>query len=176
MSHDPVTPEPFVPNGLTERRPPQWWTEDRSIPAPREAGTLRSSMWRHGDVFVISELAVMDMPDGNGTGMQWHISVSTNGERPKPKHLQRALKAFDMQQAEEDNHHPGVSRHFFLVVDPSRRVDCECKVEERVHVEPDGYTWSNDPAECRGCELRRALGPLGKPCPIHGGASSQVSP
>jgi hypothetical protein len=114
---------------------------------------------------VISALEVASYPDGQGEGPQWHVSVSKGGKRPKDKELRAALRAFGMVGAEEDNHHPGVARHLWLPVDPSRRVDCECKEEEALITEPDGYKWTN-PREgrCRGC----AIAPLtGKPCPLH---------
>lgn len=123
--------------------------------------------WKSGPVLVTSSIQIADMPDGNGTGPTWLISVSDCGRRPKPHHVRRALRAFDMVGAEEDNHHPGVARHFFLVCDPSRRVDCECKVDEDVIRDADGYRWTNPKAgegDCRGCEFGRISG---KPCPVH---------
>jgi hypothetical protein len=72
-----------------------------------------------------------------------------------------------MEGSEEDNHHPGIARHFWMVVDPARRVDCECKVGETVVKEPDGYKWSNDPGACRGCDYARTF--PGHPCPLHPG-------
>jgi hypothetical protein len=130
-------------------------------------------MWQSGPILVASSLIVAEMPDGNGTGEQWLVSVSANRKRPKPHHVRRALRAFDMTAAEEDNHEPGVARKFFLVVDPARRVDCECKTTEETIVEPDGFRWSNPKREsgeeCRGCQYQRLLG--GKPCPIHATAA-----
>ena len=83
---------------------------------------------------------------------------------------QRALRAFRLEGTEEDNPHPGVARHFWLPVDPTRRVECQCKTDETIVQEPDAYTWTN-PVEgpCRGCELASMLESLGitKPCPIH---------
>jgi len=142
--------------------------------APRFPG----HMWLFGNLTVMSSLDIADMPDGNGVGPQWHISVSHRGKRPNAKHVELALCAFDMIGAEEDNHHPGNARNFWMPVDPSRRVDCECKTTEEVHTEPDGYTWTNPvpgEGECRGCELQRLLA---RPCPIHatrGGADEQKS-
>jgi hypothetical protein len=47
-----------------------------------------------------------------------------------------------MRRAEEDNHQDGRARMLFLVVDPARRVDCECKATERVVVREDGYRYT----------------------------------
>lgn len=123
---------------------------------------------------VISSLIKAELPDRSGIGLQWLVSVSrAAGRRPAPVDLRRALRAFGMQDAEEDNHHPGNARHFFLVVDPAHRVTCECKVDEETVVEPDGYRWQNsrEPGACRGCELTAITG---RPCPIH--AAETASP
>lgn len=124
-------------------------------------------VFHHGDITVISSLVDAEYPDGNGTGPQWHVSLSFKGKRPKEHHVRRALRAFGMVGAEEDNHHPGVARHFWRPVDPTRRVDCQCKEDEDVIVEPDGYTWTNpnDGSPCRGCELQKLL--PHRRCPLH---------
>lgn len=129
-------------------------------------GTLAESFWQMGSIRVISSLIVAELPDGKGNGPQWHVSVSTGGKRPLARHVERALRAFGMVGTEEDNHHPGVARHFFQPCDPAHRVDCQCKQDEVTVVEPDGYRWTNphERADCRGCELQRTLG---KPCTIH---------
>lgn len=139
------------------------------IPVPPSAwapGTLAASRWTDGRLSVISTLILAELPDGSGeVGPQWHVSVSRFGKRPKPAELARAQRAFGIVGWEEDNHHPGNARHFFRPVDPARRVACECKTTETIHVEPDGYTWSNAKDEpCRGCEF---WAQQGKPCPIH---------
>lgn len=106
-------------------------------------------------------------------GPQWHISITLKGKRPKPNHVRAVLRDFGMVGAEEDNHHPGNARHFWIPCDPTRRVDCECKATEVIVVDPDGYTWTNPTPEsgegCRGCEWARAPLARGKACPIHGG-------
>jgi hypothetical protein len=125
-------------------------------------------LWRSGRVLVTSELATMEYPTGGGQGPTWLVSVSAKGRRPKPHELRRALRAFGMAGAEEDNHNPGIARHFFLPVDPSKRTDCECKTSEVTVVEADGYRWTN-PADgpCRGCEFEAVTG---RSCPLHGDA------
>ena len=122
------------------------------------------SGWRRGNVFVASALELADPPDADGAPIpQWHISVSVRtGDRANPARratdgeLRATAACFWMTGAEEDNHHPGVARHLWLPVDPSRRVDCECKVAEAVVVEPDGYRYSEKIGKCAGCELEAA--------------------
>lgn len=149
---------------LHARRPigDRWST----FPVPA-AGSLRAldvAAWQRGPISVISALEMAEYPDRDGTGPQWHISISRRGMRPTPLDVSRALRAFDLIGAEEDNHHPGNARHFWLPVDPAHRVDCECKETEVTVIEPDGYQWQNDREKCRGCELQRLIGRL---CPLH---------
>jgi hypothetical protein len=124
-----------------------------------------SSAWQKGPICVLSALNIAELPDKSGLGPQWHISISRRGKRPRPTDIRSALRAFGMATAEEDNHHPGVARHFWLPIDPAHRVDCECKVDEEVITESDGYRWTNPRDEaCRGCEYERMTG---RPCLIH---------
>lgn len=125
-------------------------------------------IWESGPVRVVSSLDNAQLPQREEAGPQWHVSISNVGKRPKAHHVRRALRARGMVGAEEDNHHPGAARHFWMPVDPAARVACECKDDEVTVVEADGYTWSNDPNNCRGCDLARTLRHL--PCSIHGGA------
>jgi hypothetical protein len=165
---------------LREKRPRrnQGWME---MPCPREARwatTLTASAWAKGAVRVISEMCNAELPGASGaSGPTWHISVSRLARRPHDRDVEHALRDFGLTGAEEDNHHPGNARHFFLVIDPAFRGLCECKTTEDVIVDPDGYEWTNpkefDPEGCRGCEHARLLGARGKPCPIHGRADWQ---
>lgn len=132
--------------------------------------------WAHAPTGtqVLSELAFAELPKSGRTGPQWLISivskVTPEPARPSAAQTKLALCAFGMLGAEEDNHHPGNARYFWLPLDPSERVECECKTDEDVIVEPDGYTWTNPKhGECRGCEneeIQAAVG-LVRPCPIH---------
>lgn len=154
---------------LTERRPTRGNWERAPLRFP-----FLTSAWRCGPVTVISALENAEYPDGVGAGPQWHISVTRRGQRPGAADVERALRAFRMVGTEEDNHHPGSARHFWLPVDPSKRVDCQCKSDEEVIVEADGYTWTNPRPEtgeeCRGCEFGRRF--AARPCPLH----AEVSP
>jgi hypothetical protein len=147
-----------------ELRPdPLLWTE---IPWPGLRRSPTASAWTLGQIMVLSELVEAEYPDGSGNGPQWLVSVSASGKRAKPKQLRRALRAFGMVGAEQDNHHPGNVRNYWRPVDESKRVDCQCKIDEVTVVdETDGYTWTNPvDGPCRGCELEQLLG---LPCPLH---------
>jgi hypothetical protein len=139
------------------------------------AGRIENgSVWESGPVRVISTLDMATLPDGSGIiGPQWHISIARRGKRPHATDVRRTLRAFRMVGAEEDNHHPGNARHFWVVCDPAKRVDCECKEDEVLVTDADGYRWTN-PAEgepCRGCEFQSLTG---KSCPLHAASGERV--
>jgi hypothetical protein len=75
-----------------------------------------------------------------------HLSVAVAGHRQRPSdaELERVRADFDMADAEEDNHSPGVARHLFLPLHLPRGTPgvCDCKSGETLVVEPDGYRWS----------------------------------
>lgn len=158
---------------LTERRPtlPGWYQHPSDlVPLDLRLAARCLSLWQNGTTWVISTLVDAELPDGSGVlGPQWHLSITRHAggrvRRPAPQDIRRARRAFGLQAAEEDNHHPGNARHLFMVVDPAKRVDCECKTDEQLVVEPDGFKWTNPKdGPCRGCEL---AGLTGKPCPLH---------
>jgi hypothetical protein len=131
-----------------------------------------ASVWQKGRFLVVSSLDQAELPDGSGqSGPQWHLSISILGaaRRARDEEVARALAVFGLAGAEEDNHEPGRARHFWLVVDPARRVECECKTTETVSVEPDGHRWST-PKEgpCSGCANALLTG---MPCTLHGARS-----
>jgi len=75
----------------------------------------------------------------------FQVSVSFNGARPNDEQVRSALADFGIEGAEEDNHSPGIARHFWLVDDGrARQPECECKTTEARVVEPDGYVWQKD--------------------------------
>ena len=132
-------------------------------------------------VVVLSAIEEAEYPDGSGqSGLQWHVSLTGRDDFFRPVRatelqLDVVRRAFDMVEAEEDNHQPGKARNLWLPVDPARRVDCECKTTEVTITEPDGYQWTNPTdGTCRGCELERAL--PGRPCPIHTAANPHQPP
>lgn len=132
--------------------------------------------WFHfaTNTHVLSSLVQATLPRSGKIGPQWHVSVADRSthepRRPSDGQALLARCAFDLLAAEEDNHHPGNARHFWMPVDPLERVDCECKETEVTIVEADGYRWTNPTNEaCRGCENERVMRAVGvsRPCPIH---------
>ena len=121
-------------------------------------------MSRRHRMTVISEL------QRDERGLVWVVSATSiqpgGPGRPSDRQLKRVRRDFGMYRAEEDNHMPGAARFLYLMVDPSLRGECECKVAELVVVEPDGYEWTTPrDGECRGCTHARLFA---QPCPIHG--------
>lgn len=106
-----------------------------------------SYSWTDGDVFVISTLDVVEVFGEWTDVVQWHLSISCVGlrRRPNTTEVKRVLKAFDLVGAEEDNHRPGIARHFWMPVVPEKRIPCECKATEIKIVEPDGFRWQCEP-------------------------------
>lgn len=72
------------------------------------------------------------------------VSVSFRGKRASDWQCQRAIRlaGHDPALAEEDNHFSGITRTFFIVEGLDEPGVCECKDDEVVVVEPDGYTYS----------------------------------
>jgi hypothetical protein len=64
-------------------------------------------------------------------GWTWHVSVSEHGQRPGRLAMEAVRRTFGMQEAEEDNHSPGMRiRSLWLPIDPAQRRACPCKAEE----------------------------------------------
>lgn len=128
-----------------ERRPfaNGGWREYAAPPAVAKDGP--ASAWRRKGLLVVSSFSKkVDAPDGSGEAIpQWMLSISVwdGTRRATDEEVRQTLVCFGMTEAEEDNHFPGIARMHFLVVDPARRVDCECKSDETTVVEPDGYRW-----------------------------------
>lgn len=147
-----------------ERRPHGAGWQQEPAPGPHRP---HISAWRYGRIFVLSELADMELPRGQGVGPTWLVSISRSGRRPSVSDVRKVRRSFGLVDAEVDNHHPGCAVNLFLVVDPAHRVSCECKEDETVVVEADGYEWTTPKDEpCRGCELARML-PGMRTCPVH---------
>lgn len=115
-----------------------------AVPAA-DSADIDTTVWRKGSTAVVSSLSWVELPDGR-PGLTFQVSVSRMGRRPKAVDVKRALRAFGMKGAEEDNHSPGVARHFWLICDPLRRRACPCKDEVTI-VEPDGYIWQQKGTE-----------------------------
>lgn len=126
-------------------------------------------VWESADgLRVISSRVEAELPGSGGlAGPTWHVSVArlSQSERASDADLLRVVEAFGLPAWDEDNHHPGVARHLFCPIEERWRNECECKTDELVVVEPDGYRWTT-PVEggCRGCSFALMSG---RPCPIH---------
>lgn len=74
-----------------------------------------------------------------------HVSVSVALDR-RPTDFEMALvrSAFDLADAEEDNHQPGRIRNLFLPLHLPRGTTgtCDCKSDETEVIEADGFRWS----------------------------------
>ena len=154
-----------------EKRPTrEGWTLHNT--APTGPNVFSASRW-HGPagLYVISEICRAELPDGSGAGLQWHVSISQRRQRPDPAAVVEALAALDMAGAEEDNHEPGIARSFWRPMNTRHRVDCQCKANEEIITEPDGYRWTNpraardNPTLCRGCSYVQRYGGI---CTVHG--------
>lgn len=76
---------------------------------------------------------------------QVSVAVSFRGRRASDWQCKRALRLAGIPDtAEEDNHFPGMTRTFFWVEGVDPELQCECKTDESVIVEPGGYTWSKE--------------------------------
>lgn len=154
---------------FVEKRPRGRWSQERPPEALRAMDVVAMSAWSFAGIMVVSVLENAELPDGTGVGPQWHVSVSARGGRPSRAELRRALADFGMSGAEEDNHHPGIARHFWRPVDAVHRVACQCKTTETTVVD-GAFRWSNPTSgPCRGCELERLTG---RACPLHTEARS----
>jgi hypothetical protein len=151
---------------MTERRPSGSGWAQVVAPVAFRAMYEHGSAWTYGKITVLSHLSDMERPGTSVPGPTWLISITRRGQRPTASDVRKALRAFSMTGAEEDNHGSGNARSFFLVVDPTLRGACECKTAESVIVEGDGYTYSvdDDPEKCGGCDMEKLRG---RPCPRH---------
>ena len=75
-----------------------------------------------------------------------HLSVAVAGHARRATDLEMARVRIDfgLEDAEEDNHQPGVARNLFRPLHlPGGTVGiCDCKSDETVVIEPDGFRWS----------------------------------
>ncbi len=161
------------------------WRAEKNFDPRGLKNTGSVSAWSRRGVFVISAHELAEAPDGTGEAIpQWHVSISTRGNgsvrRSTDAETRQALACFFVAGAEEDNHEPGIARHFWMPLDPKRRRDCECKADEATIVEPDGHRWTTpaDGSTCNGCDyeamMLRETG-IARPCPIHKPGAADLS-
>ncbi len=161
---------------LEERRPGKDWFRQRALEARFNhsgGGELFGlSIWMRRRVLAISTCVMAEAPNGDGSIPQWHISFTNDGRRCTDEEVRQSLACFRLTGADEDNHEPGMARHYWMPLDPARRAECECKTTEKVIVEPDGHRWStpHDDRECNGCKHAQDMASAGvyRPCTIHG--------
>ena len=101
--------------------------------------------WQWGHIRVLSSAEIAEYQ--GESCMQNHVSVSVDERlfrRATDDELAYVRHVFDMDDAEEDNHQPGRIRNLFLPLHLPRGTVgvCDCKSDEMVVVEPDGFTWS----------------------------------
>lgn len=160
---------------LEARRPGKDWFRQRALErrfAHSGGGELYDlSIWMRRRILAISTCVHAEAPNGVGSIPQWHISFTNEGRRCTDEEVRMSLASFRLTGADEDNHEPGMARHFWMPLDPKRRVDCECKTTEKVMIEPDGHKWTTpvDDRECYGCkhEVEMAAVGVARPCPVH---------
>lgn len=69
-------------------------------------------------------LSAVEAPDGKP---EYHVSVSRAGAVASDELVSQVRRDFGMEEAQEDNHGPGVVRHLWLAVEPvDRKPDCHC--------------------------------------------------
>lgn len=91
---------------------------------------------------VMSSVEVANDENDIDKGPEYHVSVSKNGGRCSKNEAQFVLRAFGMEDADEDNHVPnGVVRNFWKpVAEKFIGHVCPCKDTETPVVEDD-YEW-----------------------------------
>ncbi len=104
----------------------------------------KSSRWRHYDDFEflpgafaerwihdsgLFVLSSVDAPDRD-LGPQYHISISNSGKRATTNQALVALKAFDMEHSDEDNHTLMARQYWQPVADHMAEYVCPCKKSE----------------------------------------------
>lgn len=150
---------------LAPKRPAGWATWDRRADLYQDGRTIER--WTRGRLLVCSSIQIAEFRGEER--WQWLVSVSAGGHRATDDEVSKALKAFDMANAEEDNHFPGRARSFFRLCDarPEDPAECECKEGETTVVEADGFRWQRtaDPVEfdqVAALNMRLGNGPVSR--------------
>lgn len=115
---------------------------------PSSAFTLgyegRYWLYPERGLMVISAVEVARDPDDIDKGPEYHVSVSRNGGRCDRNDARFVLKAFGMEDSDEDNHVPGgFVRNFWKPVAENLAGHvCPCKDHEPSMVEDKGdFVW-----------------------------------
>jgi hypothetical protein len=126
-------------------RVPGWHRDALAALTLRQAtGDKRCMVWRGHGLTVLSSSVEAEYRGQVGRHNHVSVAAADHDRRPSDDELARVRRDFDMADAEEDNHSPGVARHLFLPLWLPRGTTgiCECKAEETEVVEPDGFRWS----------------------------------
>lgn len=132
-------------NSKGHRKSPPAWKWKQEPPPWRQPDA--PDVYLRGRLLVMSDFAVMEFRGEERPQFMLSISASGAGGRRRATDAEvtQALRDFGMDGAEEDNHQPGIIRMFFLLADPrpgEEGIQCDCKEDEQVVVEPDGFRWS----------------------------------
>lgn len=130
----------------------RWWVSHASTRTARAVSRdSTTTVWWGRGLVVIS--SAMDAEYQGVVVPHNHVSVALHDHRRRPndKEMGWVRADFDMEDAEEDNHLPGVARHLFLPLHLPRGTEgiCDCKADETLVVEPDGFRWSKTKAAAR---------------------------
>ena len=98
--------------------------------------------WKNGDIIACaSRHSAVESHTTKLLVPSTQVSVSVAGKRPSDDVVRGVLADFNLEGAEEDNHSPGIARHFWLDDGRTIQPECECKRTEETVVEADGYKW-----------------------------------
>lgn len=121
------------------------WKDGGPTPSQYTLG-FEGRYWLYPEqgITVISAVEVARDPHDIDKGPEYHISVSRNQQRCTRNEARFVLKAFDMEDADEDNHVPGgFVRNFWKPVAENLIGHiCPCKDDEPAMVEDKGdFVW-----------------------------------
>lgn len=122
-----------------------------TFPMPEELSMgFANEIWRHeSGLTVISAVEVAAPEEGHQPlGPEYHISLTLNGKRADRNAARFIKRAFNMEDATEDNHVPGgMARNFWRpVADRLSGIECPCKEDEPAIAEDKGdYVWRAAP-------------------------------
>lgn len=98
---------------------------------------------------LVSVVDVADAGKQHLVSISMYCAVSRDGRRrASDAEVANILRIFCIPGAEEDNHEPGIARKFWWRIG-QEQVECECKADEEIVVEPDGYRWSRKREQVR---------------------------
>jgi hypothetical protein len=107
---------------------------------------VAANRWINGGLIAVSGYETAEFGKAKMLVPQFHVSVSEFGRRPTDDAVRSVLADFGMEGAEEDNHVPGVARHFWLVEGVAKSPECDCKETQERITEPDGFVWQKERA------------------------------